>query len=53
MLGSRDDGGLLWQRVMVTDQAGAMHLLDYQMIQTSEGWRINAVQLLQLSGVGA
>ena len=45
--------GNLWQRVMVTDQAGRTHLLDYQMVQTGQGWQINAVQLLPQAGVGA
>ncbi len=49
----RDESGALWQRVMVTDQAGRTHLLDYQMIETAEGWQINAVQLLPEVGVGA
>jgi hypothetical protein len=53
MLGVREDGGLVWQRVMVTDRAGATHLLDYQLIKTPEGWLINAVQLLPQSGVAA
>jgi hypothetical protein len=45
--------GNLWQRVMVTDQAGRTHLLDYQMVQTGQNWQINAVQLLPQAGVGA
>jgi hypothetical protein len=49
----RKVAGNLWQRVMVTDQAGRTHLLDYQMIQTGDGWQINAVQLLPQVGVGA
>lgn len=49
----RNIAGNLWQRVMVTDQAGRVHLLDYQMIETPDGWQINAVQLLPPSGVGA
>ena len=49
----RNVSGNLWQRVMVTDQAGAVHMLDYQMIQTPEGWQINGVQLLPQAGVGA
>lgn len=53
MLELREVGGRLWQRVLVTDAAGASHLLDYQMIETAEGWQINAVQLLPQSGVGA
>lgn len=53
MLELRDVDGRLWQRVLVTDQAGATHLLDYQVIETPDGWQINAVQLLPQSGVGA
>lgn len=49
----REVAGNLWQRVMVTDQSGRTHLLDYQMVQTPEGWQINAVQLLPQVGVGA
>ncbi len=49
----REVAGQLWQRVMVTDQGGRTHLLDYQMIQTPDGWQINAVQLLPQVGVGA
>lgn len=45
--------GNLWQRVMVTDQAGRTHLLDYQMIETDQGWQINGVQILPQAGVGA
>lgn len=53
MLELREVAGNLWQRVMVTDQAGRTHLLDYQMIETPEGWQINGVQLLPSAGVGA
>lgn len=49
----RNVAGNLWQRVMVTDQSGAVHMLDYQMVQTPEGWQINGVQLLPQAGVGA
>ncbi len=49
----RDVAGTLWQRVMVTDQSGRTHVLDYQMIETPDGWQINAVQLLPEAGVGA
>jgi Domain of unknown function (DUF4864) len=49
----REVAGQLWQRVMVTDQAGRSHLLDYQMVQRPEGWQINGVQLLPSVGVGA
>jgi lysozyme family protein len=53
MLELREVAGNLWQRVMVTDQAGATHMLDYMMIETPDGWQINAVQLLPSVGVGA
>lgn len=53
MLESRDVAGRLWQKVMITDQAGRTHILDYQMVETPEGWQINGVQLLPEPGVGA
>lgn len=48
-----DIDGRLWQKVMITDQAGAVHVLGYQMIETGEGWQINGVQLLRAPDVGA
>lgn len=53
MLDLREVAGLLWQRVMITDAAGRTHLLDYQMVETADGWQINGVQLLPEAGVGA
>ncbi len=53
MLELRTVAGNLWQRVLVTDQGGRTHLLDYQMVETPEGWQINGVQLLPDAGVGA
>lgn len=53
MLELREVAGGLWQRVMITDDMGRTHLLDYQMVETPEGWQINAVQLLPEAGVGA
>lgn len=49
----REVAGNLWQRVLIRDQAGGMHMLDYQMIETDDGWRINGVQLLQAPDVSA
>ena len=43
----RERGGQLWQKVMITDAAGQVHILDYQMIETKNGWKINGVQLLK------
>ncbi len=53
MMDLRDVAGDLWQRVRITDQAGAGWLLDYMMVETAEGWQINAVQILPAPDVGA
>jgi hypothetical protein len=49
----REVAGRLWQRVILRDGQGGIHLLDYQMIEGADGWRINGVQLLQAPDVGA
>ena len=49
----REIAGNLWQRVRITDQAGAGWFLDYMMIETPEGWQINAVQIMPAPEVGA
>lgn len=49
----RDVGGRQFQKVMIRDQAGAFHLLEYQMIEADGGWQINGVQLLQPPELGA
>ena len=53
MLELRTVAGNLWQRVMITDTMGRTHLLDYQMVDSGDGWQINAVQLLPAQDVGA
>ncbi len=53
MLDARDVAGRLWQKVMITDEGGRTHILDYQMVETPEGWQIDGVQLLPEPGVGA
>ena len=52
-LALRDIDGALWQKVMIRDQAGELHMLDYQMIEGPEGWQINGVQILRRPDVGA
>ncbi len=52
MLELREIAGNLWQRVRITDQAGKGHFVDYMMIETPEGWQINAVQLLPAPDIG-
>lgn len=49
----REIDGALWQKLAVTDAKGAVHVLDYQMIETGNGWKINAVQVLPRLGVAA
>ncbi|WP_146346011.1 DUF4864 domain-containing protein [Falsiphaeobacter marinintestinus] len=49
----RDIGGALWQRILIRDTAGAAHLLDYQMIETENGWKINGVQYIAPPDVNA
>ena len=49
----RDISGFLWQKIMLRDKDVNLHILDYQMVETSEGWQINGVQLLQAPDVGA
>lgn len=53
MLELREIAGNLWQRVRVIDQSGAAYFLDYMMVETAEGWQINAVQVLPAPDVGA
>ena len=42
----REVAGALWQKVMITDSGGRVHILDYQMVPLDNGWKINGVQLL-------
>jgi len=52
MMDLREVAGSLWQRVRITDQAGAGWYLDYMMVETPDGWQINAVQILPAPDVG-
>jgi hypothetical protein len=53
MLDLRTQNGALWQKVMITDDQGRTHVLDYQMVETADGWQINGVQVLPALGTGA
>ena len=46
-------GGRMYQNVLVTDGAGVLHLLEYEMIQTEDGWEINGVYFKRPGGAGA
>lgn len=48
----RELDGELWQKVQVRDAAGKYHLLDYKMVETQDGWLIDAVKLIRAAGVG-
>lgn len=41
------------QKVLITDETGATHVLEYRMIETPDGWQIAGVRLLEAPGVGA
>ena len=53
MMALREVAGTLWQRVLITDAEGSGHMLDYQMVETPEGWRINAVHYVAQADLGA
>ena len=52
-LALRQEGGRMIQRVMIRDGEGRVHMLDYEMVDTPEGWQINGVRLLPPQGAGA
>ncbi len=49
----RDENGELRQKVMVEDAEGRAWILDYEMVELPEGWRINGVQVLPAPDVAA
>ena len=51
-VGSREEGGRIYRQVMVQDTNGALHMLEYAMIQTPQGWKIDGVSLLPAPDVG-
>ncbi len=42
--------GKLWQSVMIRDQNGGLHILEYQMVELENGWKINAVRMRETAG---
>ncbi|MXQ09109.1 DUF4864 domain-containing protein [Alphaproteobacteria bacterium GH1-50] len=51
-LALREINGRLWQRVMIRDREGRVHMLDYQMIDADGRWRINGVQIVPAPDAG-
>lgn len=52
MLEQRQVSGATVQRVLITDAQGRSHVLDYQMVETPDGWQINGVTLVPSGGLG-
>ncbi|SLN35032.1 hypothetical protein PSA7680_01661 [Pseudoruegeria aquimaris] len=52
-LDQREAGAARYQVVMIRDQGGAVHFLEYMMIRQGGEWRINGVRFLQPPGAGA
>ena len=49
----RQEMGALRQKVMVEDPEGRLWVLDYEMVELPEGWRINGVQVLPAPDLAA
>ena len=49
----REEAGALHQRVLVEDAEGRGWMLDYEMIELPEGWRINGVMVLPAPDLAA
>lgn len=49
----RQGNGAMMQVVQITDAEGRVHVLEYRMEPTAQGWRIGGVQILQAPGVAA
>ena len=49
----REEAGALRQKVMIEDPQGRAWILDYEMIELPEGWKINGVQGLPAPDLAA
>lgn len=49
----REIAGFQWQKVLVRDSKGVVHILDYQMVEFDNVWKINGVQILDAPGAAA
>ncbi|EYD74002.1 hypothetical protein Rumeso_04444 [Rubellimicrobium mesophilum DSM 19309] len=48
-----EEGGALHQRVLLKDPEGRGWVLDYEMVELPDGWRIDGVQVLPAPDVAA
>lgn len=46
----REEDGVYFQKIQIADSDGAFHYLEYRMLETADGWRINGVQILDAPG---
>lgn len=49
---TRQAQGRVFQQVMIQDATGTLHMLEYAMLQTDAGWKIDGVSLLPMPDVG-
>lgn len=49
----RQENGTYLQTVRIVDAKGMVHLLEYRMLDTETGWKINGVRMLESAGVSA
>lgn len=48
----REVDGQLRQKILLRDAVGGQHVLDYAMIETENGWKINGVVIVPAPDVG-
>lgn len=51
-LDQAERGGAILQRVLIVDQAGRLHVLEYEMIPAAQGFVINGVRILSGGSAG-
>lgn len=51
--GLNERAGRVVQSVLVTDQQGVLHIVDYEMIEGASGWRVNGVTIRRAGDAGA
>ena len=52
-LNLEDAGDVQRQSVMIRDMSGALHFLQYDMVDGPDGWKINGVRMMTPPDVGA
>ena len=49
----REVGGRTYQTVLISDREGRLHMLEYEMVEGGDGWKINGVRFLRPPSLGA